>query len=134
MAAARLKPLAEKLDGFDDHQKGTLRAGLLNFAILVGDEEQIESLSQLLAEKDRGNLQLHSLRFDHAYNTGNVATMEKVVPKDIHEVEGNGPVWLHGQAAPRSRQFAAGGKPELLDEALTLLQQWRGFSRGRRFR
>ena len=95
---------------------------MLNFARLVGDREEIQKLSDRLVEKDPGNLQIHSMRFDQAYDAGDVPSMEKIL-QEIERVEGKGPVWLRGQAWLRSHKVFAGGNPALLDESLELLEQ-----------
>ncbi|MCC6124896.1 MAG: tetratricopeptide repeat protein [Pirellulales bacterium] len=121
-AVPRLKALAENIDGFDDRQKNAIFTGLLNAMRLLGAQEEIRRLTQLMAERNPNNLQYLMLSFEQAGEAGDAKRMEKL-SADIERVEGHRANWLYSQAALRIRQARDGGAPALLGEALDLLHK-----------
>ena len=116
--------LGENIDGFSDADKILLWNGLLNAARRTGDGKLVKQYVDLLAQKDVNNLEVHFLRLEQAANNQDLAALEEAL-KDVKKVEGEGPLWLFGQARLSAVRAAKENNPGLLDQALQDLAQAR---------
>ncbi|MGA2060500.1 MAG: tetratricopeptide repeat protein, partial [Thermoguttaceae bacterium] len=78
----------------------------------------------MLAQKDVNNLEVHFLRLEQAANNQDLAALEEAL-KDVKKVEGEGALWLFGQARLLAVRAAKENNPGLLDEALQYLAKAR---------
>jgi cellulose synthase operon protein C len=121
-AGEHLKKLSENIDGFSEADRLKLWNGLLNGARRTGDKALIKQLTDLLAQKDVNNLEIQFMRVDQAANSQDQAAVEEVL-KDVEKIEGQGPLWLFGNARLLALRAQTENNPSLLDEALQNLQQ-----------
>jgi tetratricopeptide (TPR) repeat protein len=115
-----LKKLEENSGSFSDADRLRLLNGLLTAARRSGDRDLVKHYIDLLAQKDEGNLEVQYLRIEQAANEQDVAKLENVL-NDVKKIEGEGPVWMVGQA--RLLTLQAKDDPALLDEAEKYLVQ-----------
>jgi tetratricopeptide (TPR) repeat protein len=119
-----LTKLGENIDGFSDADRIRLWNGLLNAARRSGDTKLVKQYVDLLSQKDANNLEVHFLRLEQAANSQDLAALEEAL-KDVNKVEGEGPLWLFGQARLLAVKAMKENNPGLLDEALQNLAQAR---------
>jgi tetratricopeptide (TPR) repeat protein len=123
-AGEYLTKLGENIDGFSDADRIRLWNGLLSAARRTGDSKLIKQYVDLLAQKDVNNLEVQFLRLEQAAINQDLAGLEEAL-KDVKKVEGEGPLWLFGQARLLAVKAMKESNPGLLDEALQNLAQAR---------
>jgi tetratricopeptide (TPR) repeat protein len=123
-AGEHLKTLSEKIDGFSDADRIKLWNGLLSAARRTGDTNLIKQYVDLLSQKDVNNLEVQFLRVEQAANNQDMAALEDAL-KDVKKVEGEGPLWMFGQARLLALRASKESNAALLDEALQYLVQAR---------
>ena len=116
--------LGENIDGFSDAERIQLWNGLLIASRRLGDGKLIKQYVDLLAQKDVNNLEVHFIRLEQAASSQDLAALEEIM-KDVKKVEGEGPLWLFGQARLLTVRAQKENNPALLDEALQNLAQAR---------
>ncbi|MGA2797719.1 MAG: tetratricopeptide repeat protein, partial [Thermoguttaceae bacterium] len=123
-AAEYLTKLGENIDGFSDADRIRLWNGLLNAARRINDKDLIQKFTDLLSRKDTNNLEVQFLRLEQAANSQNLAALEEAL-KDVKKVEGEGPLWLFGQARLLAVRATKENNPGLYDDALQYLAKAR---------
>ena len=115
-AGEHLKKLNENIDGFSDADRVRLWNGLLSAARRSSNADLGKYLIDLLAQKDVNNLEVQFLRVEEAATKSDPAALEECL-NDLKKIEGEGPLWLYGQARLLSMK-AKDNNPEMLDKAL----------------
>ncbi len=116
--------LGENIDSFSDADRVRLWNGLLNAARRTGDMKLAKQFMDMLAQKDPNNLEVQFLRLEQAANNQDIVALEEAL-KDVKKVEGEGPLWLFGQARLLVVKALKENNPALFDEALQDLTQAR---------
>jgi tetratricopeptide (TPR) repeat protein len=115
-AIAFLRPLAEKLDGFERGIQGRLWAALAQAFYDAGDSKEAEQCWQALAHLEPNQLQVRLVLFDFYYRTKNAVGMGEAL-NAIQEIEGpKGPFWHYAKAMLLISK-AREGEKQLLPEA-----------------
>ncbi len=96
-AGEYIAKLGENIDAFSDADRIRLWNGLLNAARRSGNAKMFKQYVDLLAQKDVNNLEVHFLRLEQAANNQDLVALEEAL-KDVKKMEGEGPLWLFGQA------------------------------------
>ncbi|HEY4761139.1 MAG TPA: tetratricopeptide repeat protein, partial [Thermoguttaceae bacterium] len=120
-AGENLMRLTENTANFSDAELVRLWGGLLNAARRINDKEVAQHMLDLLAQKDVKNLDIQYLRMEQAANAGDIPTLE-ITLADVEKIEGQGPLWLVGQARLLILK-AKDSDPDKLDEALGCLMK-----------
>jgi cellulose synthase operon protein C len=123
-AGEYLTKLSENIDGFSDADRLRLWSGLLSAARRTGDAKLIKQYVDLLYQKDEKNLEVHLLRMDQAVNSQDIPALEDALT-DLKKVEGEGPLWMIGQARLLALRALKENNSSLLDGALQYLSQAR---------
>lgn len=120
-----LRKLANDLGRYDDVQRLQLWMALFDKAIQIGDTQQADSLSKLIADKQPNNAQIRYMRCERAMQAKDQAAMEEAL-KEIEQVAGRGWYWNYGQAVLlRMRAKDSKDPGELYGEALKHLAKAR---------
>jgi cellulose synthase operon protein C len=119
-AAEYLPKLGENIDNYSDADKIRLWNGLLTAARRINNNDLIREFTDLLSRKDANNLEVQFLRLEQAANSQDLAALEDAL-KDVKKAEGEGPLWLFGQARLLAVRATKENNPALYDEALQYL-------------